>query len=215
MKMNRIIMLIAVFTAITFMLLAQASTALLSGTEDFVNSVSESQAVSSVPSKTQIAHFTFETGNEGWQFVGQIPPFDAPISSTSNGRLGLNANGSINCFSFFTSPDVPVENNKFYRAIFTVSSSTENPDDTVQFRLRINQRGAWSAWDRVVNSYLGHAPSQNNPKNYEVYFDPKVSGESDNVVIFNFDIASFDANDNSNSWIYLEELLVEEVDITP
>ncbi|MCX7765571.1 MAG: hypothetical protein N2246_02555, partial [Candidatus Sumerlaeia bacterium] len=82
---------------------------------------------------------------------------------------------------------------------------------SVQFRLRVNQRGRWSSWIRVVNSYFGEAPSVGNPKVYDLFFDPHVSGTEDNKVLFSFDILSFDANDDTNSWLYLEDLFIEEI----
>ena len=84
------------------------------------------------------------------------------------------------------------------------------PDSAVQFRLRVNQRGSWTAWERVVNSNLGNAPSSGNPRDYYLYFDPRVTGAGDDVVIFSFDILSFDANDDTSSWLLLDELMVEE-----
>ncbi len=105
-----------------------------------------------------------------------------------------------------------IEDGKLYRARWTVGSSVTDPDKTVGFRLRINQRGSWTAWDRVVNSYLAQAPSAGNTKFYNVYFDPVVTGvNDDHLVIFAFDITSFDVYDDATSVIYLDELVVEEV----
>ncbi len=159
-----------------------------------------------------LPHFTFEEGEEGWTFSGKISPFDEAAGNWEIGHLTLNALGSTNCFGYWFSPDVAVEGGKLYCARWTVGSDASEPDKTVSFRLRINQRGSWAGWDRVVNSYLEQAPSAGNPKTYNLYFDPVVTGvNDDHLVIFSFDLTSFEISDDANSWLYLEELVVEDL----
>lgn len=56
-----------------------------------------------------------------------------------------------------------------------------------------------------MNSLIGHTPSAGNPKIYNLYFDPVVKGiNDDHLVIFAFDIMSFNISDDANSWLYLE-----------
>ncbi len=65
-----------------------------------------------------------------------------------------------------------------------------------------------------MNSYLGQAPSAGNPKTYNLYFAPVVTGiNNDHLVIFSFDLTSFDVTDDANSSLYLEELLIEEIEL--
>ena len=160
-------------------------------------------------------YYTFSSTAEGWQFAGQIPPYDAPNSTSGSGRIGLSAGGSTNCFSYWYSPDVQVEDGKVYRARWTVGSGAPGTDSAVSFRLRVNQKGSWRAWETSVNSNLGHAPSSGSSKDYDLYFSPTVTGTSDDDALFSFDIMSFDSADNEYSWLYLQELRVEEVTVTP
>lgn len=163
------------------------------------------------PTPSPLIHYTFELNEEGWQFANEIPPFDMPMVTTLVGKIGLSPGGSTYCFSYWFSPEVLIENGKLYRSSWTVGSNVSNPDTAVQFRLRINQKGAWSAWNRVVNSNFSQAPDAENHKTYHIFFRPEVSGTQDNTVIFSFDILSFDNGDDVNSWLYLDELIVDEV----
>jgi len=163
---------------------------------------------------TQTKTYTFASSAEGWTFAGTIPPYNAPGTLVGNSHLAMNPLGSVNCFSYWGSPDIPIEVNKLYRAQFGVSSNNANGDDTVQFRVRVNQKAAWQAWDRGVNSNNGQAPST-SWKYYNVYFEPDVDYLGDDKITFSFDIMSFDPNDNENSFIYLENAYLNEVAINP
>ncbi|MCD6385043.1 hypothetical protein J7M23_04620, partial [Candidatus Sumerlaeota bacterium] len=66
-----------------------------------------------------------------------------------------------------------------------------------------------------INSNNQQAPSSTEWKTYDLFFNPDVTGSSDNQVIFSFDILSFDPADDTSSWLYLENVIVEEVFITP
>lgn len=160
------------------------------------------------------AHYPFSTDEEGWTFQGEVAPFDQPDSMRESGHIGLNANSSTNCFSYWFSPDVMIGNNRLYYSSWLVGSSATSPDLSVQFRLRVNQKGSWQGWGRTVNSFNQQGPSSTEPKWYGLYFLPQVAGVDDNVVTFSFDIMSFDPGDDINSWLYLEEMNLEEVSIT-
>ena len=86
-----------------------------------------------------------------------------------------------------------------------------DPDEAVQFRLRVNQKGAWRAWDTVVSSNPGHAPSLGNPKDYTLYFEPTVTGPEDELVTFSFDIMNFTWTDDATSWLFLDSVIVDVV----
>jgi hypothetical protein len=94
-----------------------------------------------------------------------------------------------------------------------VSCTVSDPDDACQFRLRINQKGAWESWDRVVNSNLGHGPSLSTPRTYPVYFEPIVTGPADENIIFSFDILSFDLNDDASCWLFLDSLTMDKISV--
>lgn len=71
---------------------------------------------------------------------------------------------STNCFSYWYTPDVVIEDGKLYRAEWLVGSSTSEADQTIQFRLRVNQKGSGRGWSRMVNSYNQQVPFIFNPK---------------------------------------------------
>lgn len=172
--------------------------------------------VTPTPVPSPPLNYTFETGNEGWEFAGLVLPFEMPSASATGGHLGLSPRGSINCFSYWFSPPVRITSDKVYRSRWLVGSSAALSDQTLQFRLRINQQGSWQSWNRVVNSYRNNAPAIGNERNYDLLFKPLVTGYNlDELVTFSFDLMSFDFNDDSNSWVYLEELSIESVEISP
>jgi hypothetical protein len=162
-----------------------------------------------------VEQYLFEGTADGWQFMGKIGNYDEPQSALAYGALGLSPNGSTNCFSFWSSPDTTVEDLKLYRARFRMGSDVSDADQAVQFRLRINQKGSWLAWERVVSSNNQQGPSMSLLKWYEVIIDPKVTESSDSVVQTAFDIMSFDVNDDESSWLYLDFMELHEVTISP
>ncbi len=168
-----------------------------------------------VPGIPPIAHYSFEFNEEGWSFNGEVPPYHEPTTTWEPGRLGLNADTSSYSFSYWLSPEIPIEDDKIYQVIWLVSSSVSEPDSSLQFRLRINQPGSWQGWERIVNSYNQHAPSDISPLWYQVLFNPAVTDEVDDTIQLSFDLLSFDDADDTSSWIYLEEAIVQEVLLAP
>ncbi|MCD6385427.1 hypothetical protein J7M23_06575, partial [Candidatus Sumerlaeota bacterium] len=164
---------------------------------------------------TVVASYDFVSDSEGWQFAGTISPYDTPLSSVIPGSLGLSANGSTNCFSYWYSPDIPIQENKVYRALWRVASNVTEPDECVQFRLRSNQKGSWQAWSRLVNSNYQNAPTTGSPKDYYFILTPDITGTDDNLLVFSFDIMSFDPSDDTSSWLYLDAVRLEEITIIP
>ena len=170
---------------------------------------------SSIDTIDTIQSYTFDTGPEGWVFKGMIPPYDTPLNSSTGGRLGLSPNGSTNCFSYWQSPQIELRDNAIQRIRMLMSSSVTNPDQAVQFRLRINQLGSWQAWDRGVNSNYNQAPSSSSWRWYDIYFFPDVTGSTDNSGVISLDMMSFDWSDDVFSWLYLEQVLFEELSLSP
>ncbi len=128
----------------------------------------------------------------------------------------MSPDGHVDCFSYWYSPEIAVENGKLYRVNYTMGSTCVDPDDTVSFRVRVNQEGSWQGWESVINSNLQHAPSESEPKTYSVYIMPNVTGTNgDENIILSGDIMSFDYTDDLMSWITLEAVQVEEIDIDP
>ncbi|MCD6385012.1 hypothetical protein J7M23_04465, partial [Candidatus Sumerlaeota bacterium] len=171
--------------------------------------------ITPTPTPTPVAHYDFETTQQGWVFHGQVPGFDVPDSSYESGALGLSPNGSTNCFSYWESPEIQIEDGKWYRSLWMLGSSVSDPDLVPQFRLRVNQKVSWTSWMKVVNSYNQMAPSNTQYKQYELHFDPIVQGNGDEMVVLSFDILSFDPGDDTTSWLYLDEVTVEELTSIP
>lgn len=179
------------------------------GVYDYTDGLGHTRQIKVI--QNELASYDFTDSDDSWQFAGEISPFDTPLTTWQGVHLGLNTQGSTNCFSFFSSPEVQIENWKLYRARWAVGSSVTDPDLAVQLFLRINQRSDWAAWDRIVNSFLMNDPSVGNNKVYDVFFNPKVTRTADNKVLFSFDFLNLDWNDDSNSWLYLEELTAQVV----
>jgi len=118
-----------------------------------------------------LADYSFDTDDEGWRFVGAVPGFDTPLSACQNSVLGICALDSSNAFSYWYSPDIRIKDGQMYRARWKVGSTSSTHDDTINFRLRVNQKGSWQAWHRIVNSFLGQAPCIEERKTY----DPLIS----------------------------------------
>ena len=174
-------------------------------------------AVEEVTASTnaEVLRYDFDSGEQGWIFMGSIPPYDEALSDVAGGMLSLNPDGSANAFSYWQSPDVAITDGTLYRARFEVGSSCTNADDAVQFRVRVNQKGSWQAWDRGVNSNNAQAPSAATTNPYDVIFNPNVTGSSDGLAIFSFDILSFDYFDDTTSWINLDTFTLEQITSSP
>jgi hypothetical protein len=164
---------------------------------------------------SEIERYNFDSGSEGWTFIDGIGTLDSAISDVESSHLGMSADGSTNCFSYWVSPDIGIVDGTLYAACFEVSSSVSNPDDDVSFRLRANQMGSWQAWNRTLNSNLQSSPSDTDWKTYFLVVDPDVTDDTDNKINLSWDIISFDPSDDTNSWLYLESVSLLEINVTP
>ena len=164
------------------------------------------------PVSNVVASYSFEADAEGWQFAGTIPPFDTPASAWSSGKISLSPQGSSNCSSFWKSPAIEIEKSKVYRIRWTVGSTATNADESVDFRLRVNQLGNWRAWETLIYSTNASAPSASEPKTYEQVIIPQMNTQTDEIEL-SFDILSFDVSNDLYSWLNLDEVVVERVNI--
>ncbi len=162
-----------------------------------------------------LAHHTFDNDSEGWEFQGKIADFDEPLPVVEPGQIGLSPNSSPYCFSYWLSPEIEVGKDRVYLVSWQVSSSTSDPDQVVDFRLRCNQTSNLRAWDTGTLFSLGAAyPAEGEPRTYELMIFPQMSTESDTVRL-SFDIVSFDGSNDLDSSIYLEDVTVQEYLIQP
>jgi hypothetical protein len=156
-----------------------------------------------------LVEYTFDGGAEGWTFIGNFPGFDEPLNTDEDGHLGLSPNRSVTSFGFWVSPPITIEAGKTYRARATVSSTAVDPDETLTFRLRANQTGKQRGWVSVVVSTNGEAPSAAETKTYNLKIDPLLDSGNDTIVL-SFDMLSFDPLEDRSSWVYLENITLEE-----
>lgn len=155
------------------------------------------------------AAYDFESGLEGWAFRGQVIPFESAVSADSGGHIGISPQGSAYCFGFWDSPPIQLETGKEYRVRWRISSSVNDPDRTLEFRLRANQQSNWRCWTTGVMSLGSAAPSSTNPKTYDLGIIPQ--GTTTDTVRLSFDLIGFRPEDDLSSWIYLEDVTLQEI----
>jgi hypothetical protein len=102
-----------------------------------------------------------------------------------------------------------------YHAEFTMASTCTDPNLSVQTRLRVNQKGSWQSWDRVVNSNNQQGPSAVEDTTYGVVFAPRITGTDDNHIVASMDQMSFSWDDDTSSWLQLKTFTLEEIEISP
>jgi predicted outer membrane repeat protein len=162
-----------------------------------------------------VAHYTFDTGAEGWQFQGGIGPFSEPEPTVEPGRVGLSPNGAADSFSYWRSPQLSVDKDKTYRVTWNVSASVSDPEKVIDFRLRCTELSNFRSWETGTLSSQGAAyPSSGQPREYSLFIFPQISTPTDQIVLC-FDILSCDASNDLTSWIYLDEVSVNECTIQP
>ncbi len=157
--------------------------------------------------------FDFNTGIQGWGFAGTIAPFDEPNAGWDLNRLGISPAGSANCFSYWYSPEIIVEKDRLYRVSWEVSSTVNVADDALDFRLRANQLGNWRFWSTIVTSLNDAAPTTQT-KTYDLIVLPEIESSTDTLVL-SFDLVGFDPANDLYSWLYLDEMRMDELSITP
>jgi len=167
-----------------------------------------------IPQAT-IGDYHFTSDAEGWEFHGAVTPFDTPLSAVNLDMIGLSPAGSSNAFSYWESPYNTIQDGDIYRVWYEMRSSVSDADQSIQFRLRLNQVGTWFSWGRIVTSNLGNAPSVSTARFYPIILHSIVSDTTDDDLVMSFEIMSFDVMDDVNSWIFLDRAYMEEVDVTP
>jgi len=157
--------------------------------------------------------FHFDYRDQGWDFAGTIAPFDEPNAKWDLKRLGLSPAGLANCFSYWGSPEIILEKDKVYRASWQVSSSANVADKALDFRLRANQLGNWRYWATNIISLNDAAPTTQT-KTYDLIILPEMDSTTDSIVL-SFDLMGFDPANDLQSWLYIDQVCLDEVSITP
>ena len=158
--------------------------------------------------------FDFEEGPEGWRFRS-TDEFDAPEGTSSEGRLGVSPGDSTTAFGYWESPFIAFEPGKTYRARFTISSDQTDPAKAPTARLRVNSGNNQCIFMQSINSLgNGDYSPTTQPSSYDVLFTPPLSSASEGFTIC-FDIVNIGSEDNPEAWIYLEDIRLEAVAVTP
>ncbi len=164
-----------------------------------------------------LASWDFDEGAEGWTFAGTIPPYDTPATMVDNNLLGLSPRGSAHCFSYWQSPEVMINTEKNYRALWDISSNAETPDESVAFRLRAYNTDSRFSWSTIVNSINNPAPGGVSSKVYNLVITPPNGlnplSKGQESLVLTFDIMSFVHSDDTNSWIYADSVVLEDISI--
>jgi len=163
------------------------------------------------PEVTPIAKFVFTDSTDEAEFTGQIYPFDQATSSTANG-LGINPEGSDYSYGFWQVPltENLLESDSWYKITWRVGSTAEI-NESLTFRLRDNQIPCWRANCYVIYPFCNRTPGVNEPKDYFTYLNPV----ENNQTVLSFDMISLFDSADQQSTISLQELIVEQVNISP
>ncbi|MBN1902536.1 carboxypeptidase regulatory-like domain-containing protein [Candidatus Sumerlaeota bacterium] len=159
--------------------------------------------------------FTFDEGPDSWKFISVPEFFSVPDTTQENGHLGFSPAGSTNSYGYWESPFIAFTPGKTYRIRCTLMSDQYNPEDVPTVRIRVNSGNNQTVGLLVINSTTdGDSSPTIDPKVYDLVFTPPVSASSSGFSIA-FDLVNIGTTDNASAWIYLEEVEIEEVGISP
>lgn len=161
--------------------------------------------------------YTFEQSSEGWHFSGPVGPFTPPLSGYGNGALFLSSITNTNTFGFWANDPADLAlaggAKMLYRTTFTLYSDQEDGAVVPQVRLRMGTRSG-NRWVIQTISSVGdgeYSPGR-SPLRYTLYY-PWSGGAAPDSLQLGFDLLNFDSNDVATGTIYLDEVLVEEMDL--
>ena len=158
-------------------------------------------------------NFYFDDGAGGWNFKSFPGIMGVPLTTSSNGHLGLSPGGNTNCFGYWESPFIAFTPGKTYRMRFTLTSNLDNPQRVPNARLRINSGNNQIISLLSIDSRGGGESSPTTtPRTYDVIFTPPTSSSSDGFTI-SFDLINIGTDDDATAWIYLESVENEAVNI--
>ena len=162
----------------------------------------------------EVKRYTFDYGEEGWTHFGAPLAFNEPSYSNYNGMLKMTANDK-NTFGFWRSPnELPAESGKLYRLRFKVSSDVADREKVPQFRLRVNLFSEEYASVELVTSNNGaeSSPVNGEVKEYESYFTlpENTPTPSPAGMYVSFDLVNIGVDEQADTSIMLDELIVEE-----
>jgi len=167
---------------------------------------------------SRLKTYTFEQSSEGWRFSGAVGPFTSPLSGRDTGALVITSVTNTNTFGFWANDPADViltgSATKLYRATFTLHSDQENAAVVPQVRLRMGT-GLGKQWVVQTISSVGdgaHSPTRSSLR-YSLYY-PWLGETGPDSLLLGFDLLNFDPNDAANGTLYLDEVVVEEMNIS-
>ncbi len=173
--------------------------------------------VDALTEPSRLKTYTFERSSEGWRFSGAVGPFTSPLSGPDTGALFLASITNTNTFGFWANDPADViltgGATKLYRTTFTLYSDQENAAVVPQVRLRMGT-GLGKQWVLQTISSVGdgaHSPTRLSLR-YVLYYPWPGEAGPDSLQL-GFDLLNFDPNDAPNGTLYLDEVLVEEMNI--
>ncbi len=152
---------------------------------------------------------TFDEGDEGWQFSGDVDTFTSPVSGWENGSIYLQAANNTNCFGFWDSGAgvVPIVKYNLYRARWTIHSDQADFSKTPAMRLRAYDN-AGQQYDSLCITSDGNgafAPDTQS-RNYDLYFFP--NNDAGENLGFAFDLINMAPDDAAQGKVYLDNLVI-------
>jgi hypothetical protein len=185
----------------------------------------DSVAVEAIPLDTLstpavVKTWSFDAGEEGWEFGSAPLFFTSPVSGVSGGALWLIAENNTNTFGYWSGPsdEVHAEEGKLYRVRFGVSTNVVNQEEVAQLRLRVSSEDFQASTVKVISSVMGGEMSPSPAVHtYEVYFYPPQSlvGTEADSILAAFDMLNFDPADAPTCAFMLDGVVVESFSISP
>lgn len=184
----------------------------------------ESLVVESIPIPgpgTDVQLYDFEGTTHDWNFATLPGVFAEPTSPVTAAEIGLGATDNTNLFGFWHSPDgnfggdpdVTLGDEMLYRMTFSVRSDQDDTAALPTIRLRVNADDFQSAsYLRLDSNGDGGNSPGTTVADYVLYYLSPASSNGAGLV-FSFDMINFNSDDSASAEVYLDNLLVETVDL--
>jgi hypothetical protein len=171
-------------------------------------------AEAALTGQTSVGSWDFAGGAGSWQFASS-PPFTSPTSGVSGGALLMTATDNTSNFGYwFYNGYFAAQNNRLYRANFSVRSSLTSTSAVPQLRMRfLTQNYQCGRVMEIISSGTGDLSPATTTRNYSLYFYPPQSMSGGGGMSVAFDLLNFDPNDSASAAIYLDDVTVENFDI--
>ncbi|GAB4317435.1 MAG: hypothetical protein Kow0059_10480 [Candidatus Sumerlaeia bacterium] len=173
-----------------------------------VNGQTRAFLLTPVPPGNVVAYYNFNNDAQGWTWADNLPPFQKVSIGVASEGLYLSPDGSFPGYGFAQSPMIQLSGDKYYRAVFKITSDQTNYDNVPQFRLRISLPDSNLVRLRTITSKKSVPPVAGNIRTYTVDFDTFSAGI---VSIFvAIDLTHFDPQNSNQAKIFVKEVYIEQ-----